>query len=119
MSRIALIALLAPVLTIGSNSAYAGSNDDHRRREIDQKFAGGFVVFGSQTPDPASAELSALVKAPDVIRWVLEHRGRRILQGDLIVGHYTVQNWKTVKLFGKKHKIPLPPTYRGFVGWRP
>jgi len=52
---------------------------------------------------------------PDIIRWAVEHKGVHIANGDVVIGHKTVNNWK--KVFG--NRIPLPNTYFEYAGWKP
>jgi hypothetical protein len=118
--RFMLLAAIAAVLLVPV-AVQAESNDGDRQDEVKREFRGGHVEFGKETPDPASAEANAVRHLPDVIRWVLEHKGERIARGDVIVSHYTIRNWRTVRdpITGRRHRIPLPNTYRGYVGWKP
>jgi hypothetical protein len=94
-------------------------NRDSIEEGLQHEFSdlGGHVNWtGQEFLDPISADAAAVATcAPDLIRWVLEHKGINIAQGDMTVGHKTVNNWK--KVYGVK--IPLPNTYFGYAGWKP
>jgi len=94
------------------------SNRSDQEKTIRSKFNdyGGHVnICSNEWPLSVTADADGATQVPDIIRWVLEHKGLAIVSGDVQVGHFTVNNWRDSPL----GDIPLPNTYVGFAGWRP
>ncbi len=95
-----------------------GSNRGEQEQDLHHIYndAGGDVeIRGEEFLDPVSAESDAQYSVPELIRWVLEHKGINIVHGDWSVGHRCVNHWQPTPL----GKIPGPNTYFGYVGWKP
>ncbi len=91
-------------------------NRGDQENGLRQEFNGGHVIWTEEESlEPASVTVVAQGFVPDIIRWALEHKGVNIANGDVVVGHKTINNWK--KVAGVK--IPLPNTYFGYAGWKP
>jgi hypothetical protein len=91
-------------------------NRGDQENGLRQEFDGGHVIWtGEESLEPVSVTTAAALFVPDIIRWALEHKGVNIANGDVVVGHKTINNWK--KVLG--NKIPLPNTYFGYAGWKP
>lgn len=100
----------------------ADSNEGEKRDEIRERFsgAGGHVYIEGPDVIPQAAEARAAVHIPDLIRWVLEHKGINVTDGAFELGHQTVANWRYIRIpFDGRRKIGLPNTYLGYLGWKP
>lgn len=100
----------------------AGSDEGEKRDDIKARFsgAGGHVYIEGPDVVPQLAEARAAVHTPDLIRWVLEHKGVNVVEGDFELGHKTVQNWTHIRIpFDGRRKIRLPNTFIGYLGWKP
>lgn len=94
------------------------SNRGDQEATLHHKFddAGGHVdICAEEWPVSVQADADGATQVPDIIRWVLEHKGINITNSDVEVGPATVNNWQIVL----GNKVPYPNTFFGYAGWLP